>query len=441
VGNYTIGFSGIDNFDPSTPIYLHDTKENIIVDLRQSNQYSFYYDTLDVSDRFVLCFTENTTTTQTVSLAEGWSGWSSYNSPDWKSSMEEVMAPVLDDMIITQYFSEIYYPLYGINTMGSFSNAHGYVSKMSTAADLPNTGIIANQTIELNQGWDLIPVISQCDVDVTLLGALPEFIIACEIAGGGIYYPEYGINTINFMVPGAAYYVKVDVNTNFTFPACADASIASTHKPLRFENNTPWDNIHYTGVSHLVVLEENATFLLQQGDVIGAFTHSGLCTGIVNIVPGTAAGLNIFGDDITTSTVDGHTDGVPLNFKLFRPGCATEFELDMVYEHSSPNPDGLFSVNGLSVISDLTMNASDVTAHSLNKLNIYPNPSKGIFNIAGISLNQDIEVVVFNTHGQVVYAEKPIKSHTIDLSHQARGVYYLKFMNNTTLKIEKVVVE
>jgi hypothetical protein len=312
---------------------------------------------------------------------------------------------------------------------------------MSDAADLPNTGIIADPSIELNQGWNLIPLISQCDVDVTLLEVLPEFIIACEIAGGGIYYPEYGINTINFMVPGAAYYVKVDANTNFTFPACADASIASTHKPLRFENNTPWDNIHYTGVSHLVVLKENATFLLQQGDVIGAFNHLGLCTGIVNIVPGTVAGLNIFGDDITTNAVDGHTDGEPLNFKLFRPSCATEFELDMVYDPSSPNADGLFSVNGMSVISNLTMNASEVTAHSLSKLNIYPNPSKGIFSIAGISLNQDIELVVFNTHGQVVYEEKPIKSHKIDLSDQPRGVYLIQFIDNTALKIEKVLVE
>ena len=223
--------------------------------------------------------------------------------------------------------------------------------------------------------------------------------------------------------------------------ACADASVASTHKPLRFENKTPWDNIHYTGVSHLVVLEENATFLLQQGDVIGAFTYLGLCTGIVNIVPGTAAGLNIFGDDITTSAVDGHTDGEPLYFKLFRPGCATEFELDVVYDPSSQNTDGLFSLHGMSVISDLTMNASDVTAHSLSKLNIYPNPSKGIFNIAGIGLNQDIELVVFNIHGQVVYEEKPIKSHKINLSHQARGVYYIKFINDTVLKIEKVIVE
>ncbi len=441
VGDYTISFSGIENFDPSVPLYLHDTKEDIITDIRQNNQYSFFYDTLDANNRFVVCFTEGTTTTQTISLAEGWGGWSSYNSPDWKSSMEEVMAPVLNDMIITQYFNEIFYPLYGINTMGNFSNAHGYISKMSATADLPNTGIFANPTIQLNQGWNLIPVINQCDVDVTLLGELPELIIAHEIGGGGIYYPEYGINTISNMVPGAAYYVKVDADTDFTFPACADASTTSAHKPLRLENNTPWNKTNYTGISHSVVFEENAISLLKQGDVIGAFTQSGLCAGIVNVTPGAAAGLNIFGNDNTTSAIDGYTDGEPLNFKVFNPGCATEYELVVVYDPSSPNANGLFSVNGLSIINNLTMNVSDVTAHTLSNLNIYPNPSNGIFNITGNSLNQDIKVVVFNAHGQIVYQDKLIEPHKVDISHQPRGVYFVKFICNTALKIEKVIVE
>ncbi|OYT12686.1 MAG: hypothetical protein B6I19_09100 [Bacteroidetes bacterium 4572_114] len=271
--------------------------------------------------------------------------------------------------------------------------------------------------------------------------ALPEFIIAHEIGGGGIYYPEYGINTINYFVPGAAYYVKVDGNTNFTFPACAGASIVSAHKPLRPQNNTPWYKINYTGVSHTVVFAEGATSQLEQGDVIGAFTQLGSCTGIANITPGTAAGLNVFGDDITTGPIDGYANGEPLNFKVFRPGCATQYNLDVVYDPSSPNAEGIFSVNGLSIITNLTMGASNIAVHSLNNLNIYPNPSKGIFNITGKSLNQDIEVVVFNTHGQVVYQQKPIQSNKIDLSDQPRGIYFIKFITGTSLKIEKVVVE
>ena len=312
---------------------------------------------------------------------------------------------------------------------------------MGTAADLPNTGIFANQTIELTEGWNLMPVISQCDVDVTLLGALTDFIIAHEIGGSGIYYPEYNINTINLMIPGAAYYVKVDDNINFSFPACADASTTSAHKLLRLENNTSWNEINYTGVSHTVVFEENAISQLEQGDMIGAFTQSGLCTGIVNVTPGEAAGFNVFGDDITTGVIDGYADGEPLNFKVFRPGCATEYEVDVDYDPSSPNTDGLFSINGLSKITNLTMSTSGNAVHSLSNLSIYPNPSKGIFNITGNILNQDIEVVVFNIHGQVVYQENLIESHKVDLSDQPRGVYFIKFISSTALKIEKVVVE
>ena len=113
----------------------------------------------------------------------------------------------------------------------------------------------------------------------------------------------------------------------------------------------------------------------------------------------------------------------------------------MVYDPSSPNADGLFSINGLSVISSLTMNTSGYSTQVLNNLSIYPNPSKGIFNITGNSLNQDIEVVVYNAHGQIVYQDKLIKSHKVDLSLQPHGIYFIKFSSSAAIKIEKVVVK
>ncbi|OYT12709.1 MAG: hypothetical protein B6I19_08990, partial [Bacteroidetes bacterium 4572_114] len=82
--------------------------------------------------------------TQEIIMPEGWNAWSSYINPDMRMGMEEVMAPVLDQMIITQHFSELFYPEFGINTMGDFTNAHGYVSKMTEEAVLPITGFMAD---------------------------------------------------------------------------------------------------------------------------------------------------------------------------------------------------------------------------------------------------------------------------------------------------------
>jgi hypothetical protein len=126
---------------------------------------------------------------QDIVIPMGWSAWSSYMDPMTDAMFADVIAPVLDDMIISQYFSELFYPEYGINSMGDFSTAHGYVSKMLQEATLTIAGEMADPTIALNMGWNLIPVISDCDVDITELGLVPGFVIAWDIAGGGIYYP------------------------------------------------------------------------------------------------------------------------------------------------------------------------------------------------------------------------------------------------------------
>jgi hypothetical protein len=43
-------------------------------------------------------------------------------------------------------------------------------------------------------------------------------IIVTEIAGNGIIWPEAGIYTIPYLVPGKAYLIKVEAQSNFTFP-------------------------------------------------------------------------------------------------------------------------------------------------------------------------------------------------------------------------------
>ena len=378
--------------------------------------------------------------TQEIIMPEGWNAWSSYINPDMRMGMEEVMAPVLDQMIITQHFSELFYPEFGINTMGDFTNAHGYVSKMTEEAVLPITGFMADATVALAAGWNLLPVISDCDVDVTELGLVPGFVIAWDIAGGGMYYPLYNINTIEYMVPGGAYYVKMNEAGSFTFLDCAPADGASANKPYRIENNTNWNAVNYTGVSHAVIFNEFASADLLTGDIIGAFTADGQCAGIAEVVTG-STGLKAFADDFTTLSADGFVEGETLSYKLYRPATGDEFILSVTYDVQAPNADGLFAVNGLSVVTDLTMTVTGVNVQALNGLSIYPNPSDGIFNVSITNLDQDINYVIVNAKGQAVLEAKLLETQEVDLSAEPKGVYFIKFINDDVLRIEKVVIK
>lgn len=56
-GNYELTFNNINSFDPTSYIYLEDTKTGTMQDMRANNTYSFAATTSDDADRFVIHFT------------------------------------------------------------------------------------------------------------------------------------------------------------------------------------------------------------------------------------------------------------------------------------------------------------------------------------------------------------------------------------------------
>jgi hypothetical protein len=58
-----------------------------------------------------------------------------------------------------------------------------------------------------------------------------------------------------------------------------------------------------------------------------------------------------------------------------------------------------------------------------NKIRIYPNPTSGMVNLAGAT---NAHVTVFNTTGMIVADYPGLVGHSIDLSAQPNGVYFLK---------------
>ena len=418
----------------------------------ESFQFAFIFDgyTFDIDYWYIddVALDVYVPPTQDILLAEGWSAWSSYMDPMTDAMFADVVAPVADQIIISQYFTEVYWPANvfppnppgpGINTMGDFSNAHGYVTKMNQAATLPVSGMMANATVDLVAGWNLLPVISDCDVNVTLLDSIPGFVIAWDIAApGGVYYPLYGIRDFDVMVPGSAYWVKMDAPGSFTFPECTPMDNASAFKPYNFVNTTDWE-VNYSGVSHAVIFDEIAASNLLAGDIVGAFTADGTCAGIAEVQGGSFA-LKAFADDNTTLNPDGFVEAETLNYKVYRQATGEVFILGVTYDFSAPNT-GLFATNGLSVVSDLTMSVTGINTQMLNGLSVYPNPSTGIFNISIGNLDQDINYVIVNAKGQEIFEAKLLETQEIDLSSAPKGIYFIKFISNEVLRIEKVVIK
>jgi hypothetical protein len=83
----------------------------------------------------------------------------------------------------------------------------------------------------------------------------------------------------------------------------------------------------------------------------------------------------------------------------------------------------------------------------INNLDVYPNPSRDIFNIRFISEKiQDLSVRVLSIIGEVVYEEKAnqfIGEYTkqIDLTDNSKGVYFLEITTNKGVVNRKIVIQ
>jgi hypothetical protein len=83
----------------------------------------------------------------------------------------------------------------------------------------------------------------------------------------------------------------------------------------------------------------------------------------------------------------------------------------------------------------------------IKNLDVYPNPSKDIFNIRFVSEKiQDLSIRVINIMGELVYEEKAsqfIGEYTkqIDLGDYSKGVYFLEITTDKDLINRKIVVQ
>nr|NQU93946.1 VCBS repeat-containing protein [Bacteroidota bacterium] len=108
----------------------------------------------------------------TINLPQGWSGLSSYLIPA-DTDIEYIFDDIPDQLVIALTEEEIYYPAYNINTIGNWAQHSAYKVKTNAGVSLSIAGFMENNhTLQLTEGWNLIPVISSCPVDVEDLFAL-----------------------------------------------------------------------------------------------------------------------------------------------------------------------------------------------------------------------------------------------------------------------------
>ena len=380
---------------------------------------------------------------QIISIPAGWSGISSYIIPN-DAAVANIFAPVQNQLVILQNFDGMYWPTTGVNTLGNWDDHSGYQIKMQTTQQVTFSGTIQdNLTANLDAGWNYLPALNACNNAVVALFSpiIGHLQIAKEIAGTGVYWPQYGINTIGELTPGKAYFVLVNDNVNLEFPACKATDLKDGQ--TRASDETPTGlGLQRTPLTHTIAIPLQAIAGIAEGSIITIYNQMGLCCGAA-IFHDQSLVLTAFGDDPTTPAIDGMTEGEAMHFRILTPETGKEFTLEVVFDEQLPQGRNFVS-HGISAIKELKVTGVDEAGESRFNVSVYPNPSTGVFHVktlSGIKPSSEMSWEISNTHGAgIAKGNNSSDDFTIDLSTYPKGIYYLKITQRGWQTVEKLVV-
>jgi hypothetical protein len=326
-----------------------------------------------------------------------------------------------------------------VNTLGDWESHSGYVVKLGSEKALPMVGHKELNTVYgSNAGWQILPVLSPCAVDVAALFEGNDVVIVKEVAGWNLYWPEFGINSLGALSPGKAYFVLMASNGNIEFPACGDLKFG-------FENLTASPDlsafkISNTPITHTIAIPAAISGNLEIGDALAVFDNSGTCAGAVNIGDKTQAlAITVFGDDPTTSEKEGMAEGETLHFKVYKSETGSFADAEVTFEPAFPNTNGTFATNGVSAIASLKVGALSTSQIETENIQVFPNPGNGKFTVSGISHGNRLEVT--DAKGQTIWTEISESETVINLSGRPAGLYFLKINKANKISFVKLVIE
>nr|MDA3867593.1 T9SS type A sorting domain-containing protein [Salinivirgaceae bacterium] len=122
-------------------------------------------------------------------------------------------------------------------------------------------------------------------------------------------------------------------------------------------------------------------------------------------------------------------------------GFATVNMADGTYNYSVVK-DGYADVNEEVTVAgadiDVPVEMTGATMLTKAQLQVYPNPSNGVFKV---TVDGVYTIQVVNNVGQVVYEETIDTNSTVDLSDLSSGMYVVSVRNNTKTATQTIIIQ
>ena len=192
-----------------------DSEENEILNyVSLETDYYFSCNSIDL----ITNFESTSSVIQLISLENGWDIFSTYVQPDLPN-LQDVMSNVINDLIIVKNdIGNVYWPSFGINTIGDLEIGKGYQIKMNTIDTLVIEGSLIpyDYSINLNEGWNIIGYLHQSPISANYLTqSIVESFQIIKDWQGNVYWPLYDLNTIGNLKPGEGYQINMFESLSF----------------------------------------------------------------------------------------------------------------------------------------------------------------------------------------------------------------------------------
>ena len=355
-----------------------------------------------------------------------------------EDDMATILGPVLSDV----YYVELKTPVMvwtPSNTSFAFNEDRGAKVVLNggfpTSVEVtgyPTLGTLVN----LPAGASYLPVHSRNVVSAAdVFGPLGASLYAVySMDYSGIYWPDYGVYTLQNLVPGSAYLIVMNS------PAVADFDVPSVKASVAGYTNVPtnltsWNNMVLTATQHNIAITANALSGLQIGDVIGAFNEFGQIAGMVEVTSlRDNLVLRAFGDNPATEAVEGFVEGDMITFKVWRNGV--EIAAEATFTANMPNQN-VFAKDGISAVEGLKAGVTAINDLSTElTANLYPNPATSVVNINTNFVISNVKVI--NYVGQVIFETNPAQEgFQINTSNLVSGMYFVQIESNEGYVITK----
>ncbi len=290
---------------------------------------------------------------QQIYLPPGWSIFSTYISPI-NNNLEKLFELTDEVVIIKNEMGDVFWPSLGINQIGSLSYDEGYIIKMDYYGDGHNLyleGSIIPSNVELvfEEGWSIISYLnpSPSSVEETF-STIEDQLIIIKDEDGLIWWPSFGVNSMEMMYPGKGYQIKMLEQSTFSY----DQNL------FRFSNLNKSSFIYYnevksTGNNMTLGIKKDSWlgFSPEIGDEIAVFSKDGLLVGS-QVYDGDNVAITLWGDDLSTFEIDGLNVGEQFLLKIWSKNQNKEYNLNVISFLEGSN---FFSNNGISIINSITL--------------------------------------------------------------------------------------